>query len=114
MTPAVLRLLGCLAVFNVAHASAAAPNQWYRQTSVKYIYAGPAGSRVAVAVTTPLNVGDCDGQEMNLDPANPHFKTILMLVTASYLSGKPLSVYTQGTCAWGGVVLTDVYIGGAP
>jgi hypothetical protein len=36
------------------------------------------------------------------------------LVTASYLSGKPLNVYSLGTCAFGGVVLSDVSIGGVP
>lgn len=48
------------------------------------------------------------GGELVLDPNNPHFKTIVALLTSAYIAEKAISVFTDGTCASTGVLLTDV------
>jgi hypothetical protein len=107
-------MLASALLLGTINADAAAPAQWYWRMTVKSVYAGQAGARTAVVVSPSINFGDCPAYEMYLDTANPHYKTILMLVTASLLSGKTVNVYTNGQCSTFGVYLTDVSLGDPP
>jgi len=92
----------------VAHAQA--PQAWYGSLTIKYVYAGYAGGRVAVSVTTPINIGTCQLQEFVVDPNNPFFKQMMMLIMTAYMMGKPVNLYTDGTCFGPGVRLMDVWL----
>jgi hypothetical protein len=111
----VVQAVLCAATLVAFDASAGAPAAWYHGTTIKYLYAGHVGNRAAVQVNAAVNFGDCGGWgEMNLDPANPHFKSILAILMSAYLTGRAVSVYTDGTCRNGGVSLTDVILGTYP
>lgn len=103
-------LLGCIAS-NLAHAGA--PAQWYDNVTIRYLYAGQSGDRVAIGINMPLDGGTCSSSngEFVLDPlGNPHFKTIMALLTSAYMADKTISIFTNGTCMPTGVLLTDVRI----
>jgi len=88
---------------------AAAPGQWYYQVTLNYVYAGQIGNRVAISVSPPINSGSCPGGgELILDQSNPYAKSMLAVILTAYTTTKVISVYTDGTCANNGVLLTDV------
>lgn len=82
-------------------ALAGAPSQWYFGVAINYIYAGPVGARTAVSFNAAIDAGTCTAyyNEMALDPANPHYKNMMMLLTAAYLTGRPVSVFASGACS---------------
>jgi hypothetical protein len=95
-------------------ANAQAPSGWYTST-VKYVYAGQAGGRASVAINLPANFGTCPtggapSQEFVMDPSNPFFKQMLMMIMTAYLTGKSVNVYTTGQCFSSGLLLTDVWL----
>ena len=82
-------------------ASAGAPAQWYFGVTINYIYAGQIGARTAVSFNAAIDAGTCTAyyNEMVLDPANPYYKNMMTLLTAAYLTGRPVSVFASGACA---------------
>lgn len=88
--------------------SAAAPSAWYNQTTLTYVYSGHAGNRVAIKVSSPIDIGTCSSDEMELDQNNPFFKSMFAMIMAAYAAGKTISVYTDGACTVRGVALKDV------
>jgi hypothetical protein len=93
-------------------ASATAPSGWYFNVTIKYVYVGQVGNRVAVAITTPVQAGTCLAtNEFTIDAANPHMARIYSLLVAAQLAGTTINIYANGDCSANGVVATDVSIG---
>ena len=93
----------------------AAPGGWYNGLSIKYVYAGRVGGRVAIAVYPPINGGSCSsggafGSEMVLDINDPYFVSMYAIVLKAASTGKTINAYTTGACAPQGVQLADVLL----
>ncbi len=101
--------IAVLTVVLGGNAHAAAPGQWYSQVTLSYVYAGQLGNRIAIGVIPAINSGTCAGAgELVLDQTNPYSKAMLAVLLTAYTTTKVVSVYTDGSCANNGVLLTDV------
>lgn len=95
-----------------SQADAGAPAQWYQNLTIKYLYAGQVGDRVAVRFHQTISMGDCyNGQEVTIDSSNPHFKSILAMLMTAYATRSLINIYTNAACASYGVLGTDVSLG---
>ncbi len=99
-----------LMLFGASVYAGTAPAQWYSQVTIRYVYAGKAGGRIAIGISTPFDAGTCPSYgELVLDQdTNPYFKSMMAMILSAYTADKTVSVFTDGTCTTTGVALTDV------
>jgi hypothetical protein len=110
MKKLILAILG-LFLFMSGSAHAGASGGWYNGVTIKYVYAGSIGNRIAITVSPPINVGTCPVQgELALDQNNPYFFAMYTIIMTAKVKALPVNVYTDGTCSAWGVVLTDIYL----
>ena len=93
---------------------AAAPQGWYRNVTIKYVYAGQKGGRAAVAINETVNHGTCPSQEFTLDIDSEYFPYIFAMLMSAYTKATPMNIYTDGICTTEGLQATDVAAGNLP
>ncbi len=103
-----LQKIAVLLAFSVS-TSVSAQNGWHSPVTIVSVYAGNAGDRVAIYVTPDLNYGTCSSiYGLVLDQNSAYFKPMFAIAMTAYTTGKPVSVYTDGSCLRNGLALQDL------
>lgn len=101
-----------------AGAQGSAPSTWYWSVTIRYVYAGHVGNRVAFSVNEAVNAGSCPTYnniaEFTLDPDARFFWQMYSMLLIAQRDNKPINVYTDGTCGVLGVNARDISIGNIP
>lgn len=114
MRRSVISCFFILATASSLPATAAAPQGWYRQVSVKYLYAGRVGGRAAVMINQSVNYGTCAGPEFTLEADSEYFPYMFAMLMNAYTKGTSINIYTDGVCTTQGLRATDVSVGDLP